>query len=270
MTIDPRLTDRRREVAEDKARRNIGRLLRFLALIAVIGAVVWLFLSPYLSVDRVQVVGVAQSNAGEVLESEGLVPGTPMILVSADRVERLLEEDPWIADAEVDKTWPGSVVVRVEERTPVAWVETSGGWVRRAVDGHALPSRPEPDATLPRIELPSVDDDGAVRSSLILGAVEFAAALPERLRAVTVVRLGEAGELWAVVDGHDVRLGRPTEMTAKAVGLVAMLAQRPPQDVVITLIAPTHPALTPAGSDTTSKTGSGKKTDQKRGNEGKP
>jgi cell division protein FtsQ len=271
MTIDPRLIDRRREVAEDRARRNIGRLLRFLALMAVIGAVVWLFLSPYLSIDTVQVAGVKQSRAEEVLDEEGVGEGTPMILINADRIETLLEQDPWIAHADVEKSWPGSVVVRIDERVPGAWVKTSGGWARRATDGHALPSTGEPDATLARVELPSINDDEAVRSTVVLGAVEFAAALPERLRPVTVVRIGAAGELWAEVDGYQVRLGRPTEMTAKAVGLIAMLAQQPPKSSTITLIAATHPALTPAGTANSTQASQDKKSQTGGGvKDGKP
>ena len=78
----------------------------------------------------------------------------------------------------------------------------------------------------------------------MLGSVEFYDALPAHLWPSSAIRL-VAGELWATVDGHEVRLGRPVEMAAKAATLVVMLAESIPDDAVIVLIAPTHPAISP-------------------------
>ena len=75
MSIDPRLAERRKSVAEDNAKRNIGRLLRFLGTLAVVGGLVWLALSPFLSVSQVRTAGVASSDTHSTLVSEGVVAG---------------------------------------------------------------------------------------------------------------------------------------------------------------------------------------------------
>ncbi|HEX6147555.1 MAG TPA: hypothetical protein VF083_12310, partial [Acidimicrobiia bacterium] len=67
MTIDPRLAERRKDVAEDKAKKNIGRLLKFLALILVTGSLVWLAFSPWLSINQVDTTGIAISSGHAVL-----------------------------------------------------------------------------------------------------------------------------------------------------------------------------------------------------------
>lgn len=245
MTIDPRLIERRKVVAEDRARRNVRRLLRFLLVLVVLGAGVWLLLSPWLSVSEVRTAGVGKSKTHGILADAGVLAGTPMVFVRSAVVESLLEEDPWVAEARIHLEWPDTVIVRVEERTPVAWVETSGGWTRRALDGEAVPSGDIPDETLAWVRVPDVAESAAADTATVLGAVEFVANLPEDLQAGTIITVADNDELWAQVGEYRARLGRPVEMAPKALSLVAVLRENPDSNSVITLIAPTHPAVSP-------------------------
>lgn len=247
--------ERRKVVAEDKARRNLGRLLRIMVAAGVLGALVWLVLSPYLSVSEVRVAGVTVSDAYRTLAVEGVVAGTPMILLRAGQVEKTLERDPWIAKADVDLDWPDAVIVRIEERVPVAWVETRGGWVRRAGDGVALPSPSSPDSSMAWIQLGTVGERNAAKSPEVLGALEFVMTLTPRLREGALVRQESDGELWAQVAGYQIRLGRPVEMTEKAMTLMALLDTKPGRGNVLVLIAPTHPATAPVATVKAGKTG---------------
>lgn len=246
MTIDPRLVERRREVAEDRARRRVGGLVRILAVLGMLAAAIWLMLSPLLSVDEVTTTGVVSSAAQTVLAEHGIVAGTPMVLLRPDQVESALELDPWVADAAIDLQWPDRVVVRIEERMPVAWAPTESGWGWFAVDGVQLSSGSEPDPTLPWIELGAAPGGGP--TAAMLGALEFASALPGELGQGARIRLEQNGELWAEVGGFQVRLGRPVEMREKALSLAALLEEQPAPGSILTLIAPTHPAITPPSS----------------------
>jgi cell division protein FtsQ len=248
MTIDPRLQERRKEVAEDRARRKVGRLLKVWLALVVAGLIAWILLSPWLDADRVETAGIAASEAHSVLAEAGVVVGRPLILIRAGEAEAALESDPYVADAEVTVEWPDLVVVRIEERRPVAWVETAGGWAHRAADGVALPSPDQPDDTKAWIRLPSLSDDEATSSRALLGALEFVAALPEELAAQTTLRIRPTGELWAEIPDFDVRLGRPIDMEAKALSLAGVLEEKPPRGSLLTLIAPAHPAYTPPQS----------------------
>ena len=245
MTIDPRLVERRRVVAESRARKSISRLLKVMVVIAVLGGVVWLALSPALRVKEVRSAGIVQSSTHSFLASEGVRAGAPMVLLRPTQIEQGLEDDPWVAKATVELDWPGTVIVRVEERTPVAWVETRGGWGRRALDGVALPSSTIPDGSLGWIRLPDLIEGDGVAAPEILGSLEFVVALPEGLRAEVRMNKEENGEIWAQVAGFRVRLGRPVEMTAKALSLTALLRESPDPGSILTLIAPSYPAITP-------------------------
>lgn len=244
MSIDPRLAERRREVAEDRARRKVGRLVRVLIVLAVAGGAIWLALSPLLSVDEVATTGIVASTAHGVLVEHGVVAGTPMVLIGPEEVEAALESDPWVGDAIIDLEWPDRVVVHIEERVPTAWLPGEEGWGRFAVDGVKLSTAAEPDATLPWIELgPGEGGDAATPEAL--GSLEFVAALPAELREGARVRLEDNGELWAEVGGFSARLGRAVEMREKALSLAALLREQPAPGSILTVIAPTHPAITP-------------------------
>lgn len=248
MSIDPRLMERRKTVAEDNAKKTIGRLLKFLLFGVIAGAGVWAIFSPWLSVTQVVAIGIETSTGHSVLAENGIRAGTPMILINVERVEALLLEDPWVAEARVRRDWPDTVTVEVVERHPAAWVLTGGGWTRRALDGVALPSESEPDDTMARIEMPELADGEARDSIELTGALEFATALPADLHPGTVIT-DEENELWATVAGYQVRLGRSDDMTEKALSLVALLEKDLPDGSTLTLIAPTNPAALPPSAD---------------------
>lgn len=248
MSIDPRLIERRKTVAEDNAKHNVTRLLKFLGVVLAIGAAVWLVYSPWLSIEQVETSGISASNANSILVDKGVVAGRPMLTASAAGTEQALLADPWIAEATVSKRWPDEVRVEVVERVPVAWTNTDTGWTRRAVDGVALPSEGEPTSELAHVDMPELADVAAPTSPDMLAALEFAAALDPGLDDGAVVHMHE-GELWAEVSGFSVRLGRADEMTEKALSLAALLREEIPEDSVIVMIAPTNPSvLTPGGA----------------------
>ena len=245
MSIDPRLKERRRVVAEDRARHKVGRLLKLMVAVVIGGVVAWVLLSPWLSVAEVDTTGVVASETYGTLTELGAVAGTPMILIRPAKVEAVLLTDPWVKSASVVREWPDRLIVRIEERVALSWVETAGGWAHRAVDGVALPSPESPDNSLAWIQLPEVPLADAETSRDVLGALQFVEALPEAMRAGTTIRMRANGEFWATVSGYEVRLGRAVEMGAKARSLTALLAVRPPDGSILILIAPAHPAVTP-------------------------
>ena len=250
MAIDPRLMERRQAVVEDRAHRSMSRLLRYLLLLALIGGLLWLAFSPWFSVRQVRTAGILVSDTHAILASHRVVAGTPIVLLRTGDVEESLLEDPWVAEARVHVSWPDEVIVRIVERVPVAWVQTAGGWDRRSLDGVALPGPIGPDDSLPWVHLPRVRSQYAEESTLMLGAVEFLSALPDDVSVETWVRIQD-GELWATSKGREIRLGRPVEMNAKALTLLAMLDEDIPEEAVLVLIAPTHPAVTDVSDDLT-------------------
>ncbi|MFP3880998.1 MAG: cell division protein FtsQ/DivIB [Actinomycetota bacterium] len=260
MSVDPRLIERRKTVAEHNAKKSVSRLLKFLLFLLLAGSLLWLAFSPWLSIKQVTTSGIAASRSNIVLAEEGVIAGTPMILVSTSRVEQRLLEDSWVAEATVRRVWPDEVTVEVVERTPAAWVRTKDGWTRRAVDGVSLPSESDPEEDMAWIEMSEMADREATVSTDLLGALEFVEALPADLHPGTVVTRVD-GEVWATVDDYQVRLGRAVDMTEKALSLDALLGQGIPEGSTVVLIAPTNPAVLTADQVDQSDDEAGEETD---------
>jgi cell division protein FtsQ len=239
--IDPRLEARRMAVAEQRARSRLRRLLTILTVFAVAGAVVWTLRSPFFSIEHLVVEGSESPAVADLLAAAGVGLGTPLIEVDAASAEAALEADPGIMSARVEVEWPQTVWVEVEERLAVAWAEVDGAWSRVGIDGVALGTADSPDGNLPRLEL---GPDTALGS----GALEFFSALDPAV-AAGARAYQQDGELWAEVAGLAVRLGGPVEMGDKARAVAALVATEPEAGSVITVVAPSRPALMPPGVD---------------------
>jgi cell division protein FtsQ len=245
--MDRRLAERRRRVAEDRARSNLGRLVRLLLVVAVLGGLVWFAQSPFLSVDEIVVEGADRVDVAAALARSDVVPGRPMLLVDVAGAEERLAADPWVAAAEVGRDWPTRIVAVVEERVPFAALRLAEGWWVVSDDATLLEPIEGP-GDLPVAEFPdsvrsAVDEDLDVE-----GAVAYLAALPVDVQADARV-FATAEGLEATVAGFTVRLGRPFDMEEKAAVTAAILEQEVEEGAIITVVAPASPAVLPPGAD---------------------
>jgi cell division protein FtsQ len=245
--MDPRMASRRRTVQERHARRRLGRLLWFLVMVTTAAAGWWVFRSPLLDVDEIVVEGAVRAGVLDAAGRAGVAEGVPLVDVTPAEVERVLKEDPWVETATVVRDWPGSVTISVTERVPAAMALLADGWVVAAADGVALESADAPDPAMAVVERPDTAAAALAEDRLAVGALEFAGALsPER--AVGAVIRFDAEGIVAVVGGFQVRVGGPEDGAEKASALEAVLAQGPPEGSVITVVAPSRPAVLPPGA----------------------
>ena len=246
--MEHRIEERRRLVAEERSRRKVRRLLAAIAAITVMAAAAWVFHSPWLSVGTLEIRGVSSSDTARILAETGVTMGRPLFLIDSEGVERRLAQDRWVAAATVEVDWPRTVRVTVEERTPLAWVELEDGWRKVAVDGVAVSDVEPFDLSMARLRFAGLNVSTAPESSDLLGALELASTLGQPWIAGTELWM-EDSEMWGEVAGFTVRIGRATDMTAKARTLVALLEQRPDPGSIINVISAANPAILPSGDD---------------------
>jgi cell division protein FtsQ len=126
---------RSRRRSRPDPRRRLLVLLGFTLLLLGLGT--WVVLgSPLLAVHTVQVDGTTTLSDASVVQAAGIRDGTPLARVdtagAAARVARL----PQVADVDVTRGWPDTVVVTVTERVAVAVVERDG--TRHLVDAEGV------------------------------------------------------------------------------------------------------------------------------------
>jgi hypothetical protein len=243
--IDPRIAERRRTVIESSARRGVRRAITLLVGVSIVAALIWVLQSPWLSVNEISLTGSDRPDVREAISTGGLEEGTPLVFVRAQKVEAELEALPWVRTASVQRVFPDRVEIAIDQRAAVAWLWTSGSYAILDVEGVVLEYVSTLAEGAPVLQFATRRlEPGEIHSDpLVLGGLQFLAALDGLLPGFELRE--EAGEVWGIVDGHEIRLGRPVDMPAKAAALIAVLADDIPAGSSINLIAPTRPAVTP-------------------------
>lgn len=243
--MDPRLRARRVEIARDRGRRRVRRTVALAAVTVLVLGAVAATRSPLLDVDAVSVNGSRHSGEAATLDAAGIAPGRPMTSVDLAAAEARLEQMPWVAAAEVSRQWPGTVRIRVTERSAVAVAGQGIGAL--LVDRHGRLLGPASGDE----ELPTVVDDPRARPGGELpparrAVVALLADLPASLRSEVAQGMVTPDGLGLVLqDGIRVRLGDRTRLRAKSDAVELLLAEADRASIAsIDVAVPAAPALT--------------------------
>lgn len=195
------------------------------AVVLVLGALAWVFLaSPLLAVRTVRVDGAGALSEAQVVQTAGVAEGTPLVRVDTDAAAARVAQLPQVASVEVTRGWPGTVVVTVAERVPVAVVEQDG--TRQLVDAGGVvfdTITGAPPAGVVPLEVPDPGPDD-VATSAALGALT---ALPADVRDVVTGVTASTGDDVTLTLTRDrtVRWGSAARTDRKAEVLGALLTQ---------------------------------------------
>ncbi len=242
--IDPRLRARRDEVARDRGRRRLRRLVLAVVVVAAVAAAGLAVRSSLLDVDRVVIRGATHTGHDQAIRSVGIPLGRSMISVDPAAAQARLLRLPWVARATVERQWPGTVAVSLVERHPVAVVGRGSHLMLVDREGRVL-GPAHGAATYPSVTTATVrpgDQLGPARRSLL----SVVAGLPGPLRRqVERARTSRTGVTLVLDDGVIVRWGDPSRTEAKAEALGALLVQAGrPTIATIDVSVPTAAALT--------------------------
>ena len=197
----------------------------------------------------IHIEGAVTLTREDVLRLAGIGPGTNVFHLDADAVARALVADPWIATASVERHLPGTVVIRLQEREPIARSTTGSTTVVLAGDGVVLPGASVGGLPEIRASVGEPSDDART------GAARALAALERILRArVGAVVVQPSGELVMDLAGDlTVHYGSPGDDAAKATALRAVLAWAADQDEPlreVDVTVPEAPSATLVGGST--------------------
>ena len=230
-------TSAQRFAARVRARRRRRGLIVVLAGLVLAG-VGWLaFRSPWAMVQRVRVTGTDRVAPGVVRDAARSEVGHPMLLARTADIAARVREQRLVRSVTVTRHWPGTLVVTVVEREPVAAVPAGAGQVALVdpdgvlIESVATARKP---AGLPRIEVGIGPADAATLRGCLAVLHGLPAALSARLIAIgadtpdgiwlTLREPGAKGRP-ALKGGARVEWGNATATPHKAEVLTALLAQ---------------------------------------------
>ncbi len=135
-------------------KRNAWWLLLAVLVVAIIGGgVFWLSQSGLLAIEVIEVEGNSAVPSETVLDIAGpLLMGEGLIMPPLDRAADALEQEPLVADVSFERRFPHTIVIRVREHHPAAYLAGPGGALYLvSSDGTVLMPVDAADQTLPVI-----------------------------------------------------------------------------------------------------------------------
>ncbi|MBM7504602.1 FtsQ-type POTRA domain-containing protein [Agromyces aurantiacus] len=227
--------ERRRYERQEVRRFTRRSRMRRIAWLTGIGSVVGLAVlavvvaySPLMALREVRVEGASRIPAADIQAAFDDRIGTPLPLVSTDEVRETLSGFALIETYSTETVPPGTLVIRIVERTPVGVVEGSSGFTSVDAAGVVIDRTDERPEGLPLITVDGGLGGDAFRS---VGAVlrSLPADLLARVTDVTAetpddVRLD-------LVEGATVLWGSDEDSALKSTVLVRLMAAAPPDSV---------------------------------------
>jgi cell division protein FtsQ len=91
-------------------------------IVAAMKVVPWINRSPLFTVKEIRVEGCMRVDKDEAVRQSGIAPGMRMMQLSPAAVRKAIERNAWVRRARVVRQFPSTVVIRLEERKPIALV----------------------------------------------------------------------------------------------------------------------------------------------------
>ena len=206
--------------------------------------------SPVFGAREIRVRGNVVLGTHRVVAVAGLELGTNVVHLDTGAIEERLLRDPWVAVASVRRDLPGTIVIRIREREPMARL-LDGPVV--AGDGTVLPGAPA--GRLPEIR-PTY---GELDLRAAAGAAEALEAMSPTVRGrVFAVVVQPDGTLVVELrSGIVVRYGAPLDLVEKGASLRAVLrwAQGEGELTAVDVSVPSAPSATLRGSTSSADRG---------------
>ncbi|MBM6676840.1 FtsQ-type POTRA domain-containing protein [Olsenella uli] len=265
-----------------RVRHQRAGMLRVAALVAAgllalaLVAVVALFAlrnSPVFAITSIEFEPTEHVSAEDVQSLAQVPEGATLLNVDTDAIEESLRKNPWVASASFSRSFPGTLVISVEEQRPAMLVLMSSGtvawylseqntWIE-PVSVEAAEGQSVSDAALALAQqagcllvtdVPSTVDPapGSAATDAVLDAVrQFQEGFSDDFAAQVACYSAPSTENVSCVleSGVEVSLGEPTDISEKERIVEGYLAQSDGHVVRINVRVPSSPAYRELDSD---------------------
>lgn len=195
------------------------RLIAIMVMVTVTAVVGTVWFTPVLGVREVEVRGAVHLTAAEVREAAAVEAGTPLVRVDVHAVDARVRELPRVAGVHVERLPPGTLRLTVDEREPVAVINSPDGahLVDATAKDYATVTGPPPG--LPELR---------VGPDALAAAVGVITQLPEALRReVLVVTADTPSDVRVTLSaGREARWGSSADTPRKAAVLEVLMTRK--------------------------------------------
>ncbi len=230
--------DRFAEGARTARRRRWLRALIALLALTVLAGLAWVLgWSTLLDVRKVEVVGTQRSSESLITLTADVPPGTPLARVDTRGVMSRIAQLPVVHDVAVQRVWPHTLRIVIDERTPVAVVQSGSALRLVDADGVAFASVSSAPRNVPLLD---VDLDLVPPTHLAAGLAVIDGLPPNLARKVASVTVGSPDDVRLNLrSGAVVVWGDASQPIEKSAVVRALLHQHAEQYDVSAPDAPT-------------------------------
>lgn len=215
-------------------------------ILAIIALAVYLVtVSPLFKAHTLNVAGNSEFTRAKVLKLAKVDEGTNILSLSGRAVVDRLSADPWIAGAEVTKSYPSTLTITIKERMPAASMKEGDSWVLVAGDGTGL-ERTQHEPALPLILGVAPPPIGGLSAQATPAATALGLMSESIRNEIEKIVVADDGSLEAfLAGGGRVAYGPPSDLAKKAealAGIITWAADNHAKIRTIDLTAPDAPA----------------------------
>jgi cell division protein FtsQ len=153
----------------------------FMVVVIAFGWLAWN--SPWAMLRTIEVSGNHHALTAEIVAASGLVRGTRLITIPAERVEFRVEAVPWVGKARVERILPSKVRITVTERAPAAVVTVGGITYLVDRDGVILEEGSGPYPTIAGLPLEAPNEGQQIGPSQFRQALRILDSLAPSVRS---------------------------------------------------------------------------------------
>ncbi|QFG02102.1 cell division protein FtsQ/DivIB [Tepidiforma bonchosmolovskayae] len=221
-------------------RRLLVLAASFALLAGLVVGGIWVYRAPYFRVSTVEVVGTQRMSPGTVVSRAGIL-GESMLTADLAAVQRSIYELPLVAAVRVERDWPSTIRIVIEERRPWGTWEQAG--VDYLIDREgvvlAVGERLEPGAPAIRSSEPGTR---LVGDRVDYQAVDAAAEIYERLPRQLGTTVAEVafikgkGVQVTTADGQIALFGDSSSIAYKLAVWAALAAEARQRHIAYTIV----------------------------------
>ncbi len=179
-------------------KRTSKILLVFFLLFALVSGIAgtvygvkkWMHSCSYFFISSIKVQGASRLTKKDIVDFSGIKQGDNIFSVDLKAVSGRLNSHPWIKFAEVERRLPDTILIRVDERQPVALARVNGTLFLVDKDGTCFKPLEESDAFSAPV-ITGIGDENVKNSGNIKGIPGVdSAKMADALRIIKMSRAG--------------------------------------------------------------------------------
>ena len=249
--IDPRIRDRRRQVARAKGRRRLRLVVGLVVVVALLAGATAVLRSSLFAVRTVSVTGAVATDPVALADILDLVKGRPMVSVDLTAIQQQIEALPWVKRATITRQWPRRISVDIRERRPVAYYPADDAfWRILDSDGRVLQTiAGQPGDLVQIVGEQTAVAPGQFAPELIMQGAWIVNELPTEITGILKqIDVDPAyGYRFKLIPSGEVLIGGGDDLRAKLLRLLAVLTSCPAGSFATLDVRLERPVKTPEG-----------------------